>query len=132
MGISRRDFLKATAAGAVLTGIGLPSSVFGAQKKVKIGFLAPLTGEVAGWGLPGLYGCEIWGEWINNAGGMKIGGDRYMVEFVSYDKPLLAPKHVVKKHTRGHRDLLLTETLLFNRSFPLEGGQISIISLGAF
>ncbi len=50
MSITRRDFLKAAAAGAVLTGIGLPSTVFGAKKTVKIGFLAPLTGEVAGWG----------------------------------------------------------------------------------
>ena len=74
MGITRRDFIKAAAAGTVLTGIGLPSIAFGAQKKVKIGFLAPLTGEVAGWGLPGLYGCEIWGEWVNAAGGVKIGG----------------------------------------------------------
>jgi branched-chain amino acid transport system substrate-binding protein len=92
MTISRRDFLKAAAAGAVLTGIGLPSTVFGAQKKVKIGFLAPLTGEVAGWGLPGLYGCEIWGDWINKAGGIKIGNDRYMVEFVSFDNEYLPDK----------------------------------------
>ena len=85
MGITRRDFLKAAAAGTVLTGIGLPGIAFGANKKVKIGFLAPLTGEVAGWGLPGLYGCEIWAEWVNAAGGIKIGGDTYMVEFVSFD-----------------------------------------------
>ena len=56
MGLTRRDFLKAAAAGTVLTGIGLPGIALGATKKVKIGFLAPLTGEVAGWGLPGLYG----------------------------------------------------------------------------
>ena len=54
--------------------------------------MAPLTGEVAGWGLPGLYGCEIWAEWINAAGGIKIGGDNYMVEFVSFDNEYLPDK----------------------------------------
>lgn len=92
MAITRREFLKATAAGAALTGIGLPRSAFAAKKTVKIGFLAPLTGEVAGWGLPGLYGCEIWGEWINAQGGIKIGGDNYMVEFVSFDNEYLPDK----------------------------------------
>ena len=46
MGITRRDFLKAAAAGTVITGIGLPGIAFGADKKVKIGFLAPLTGRL--------------------------------------------------------------------------------------
>ena len=51
----------------------------------KIGFLAPLTGEVAAWGLPGLYGCQIWAEKINKAGGIKAGGKSHLVEFVPYD-----------------------------------------------
>ena len=56
-----------------------------AEDTIKIGFLAPLTGEVAAWGLPGLYGCEIWAEKVNAAGGVNIGGKRHKVEFVSYD-----------------------------------------------
>src|ERR687898_3370741 len=48
-------------------------------------FLAPSTGEVAAWGLPGLYGCEIWAEKVNAAGGIDIGGEPHMVELVSYD-----------------------------------------------
>jgi branched-chain amino acid transport system substrate-binding protein len=27
---------------------------------VNIGFLAPLSGPVESWGLPGLHGCRIW------------------------------------------------------------------------
>jgi len=83
--LSRRSFLKSTAAGAAAAGALAPTASFGAEKTVKIGFLAPLTGEVAAWGLPGLYGCEIWAEWVNNAGGIQVGGDSYKVEFVSYD-----------------------------------------------
>jgi len=86
--ISRRKFLGTTAAtGAALAvgASGLPRVSFAADKVVKIGFLAPLTGAVAAWGKPGLDGCLIWADWINAAGGIKVGGDNYKVEFVSYD-----------------------------------------------
>jgi len=82
--ISRRRFLGTTAAGVALASTSLPRTSF-ADETVKIGFLAPLTGEVAAWGLPGLYGCEIWAENVNAAGGIKIGGKSHKVEFVSYD-----------------------------------------------
>ncbi len=83
--LSRRRFLKTTAASAAIAGTTAPKLSFGAEKTVKIGFLAPLTGEVAAWGLPGLYGCEIWAEKVNAAGGIQVGGDSYKVELVSYD-----------------------------------------------
>lgn len=86
MSMTRRDLLKATAAGAVLTGVGLPvNPVRASDKVVRIGFNAPLTGPVAGWGLPGLHGCKIWAEQINDAGGIQIGDKRYQVEFVAFD-----------------------------------------------
>lgn len=86
MGITRRDLLKATAAGAVLGGIGLPVAGEGANRKsIKIGMLAPFTGPVAGWGLPGLYGLEVHADQINAAGGIKVGGEHYNIEIVSYD-----------------------------------------------
>jgi len=83
--ISRRTFLGSTAAGVALAGTAAPRISFAGQKTVKIGFLAPLTGEVAAWGLPGLYGCQIWAEKVNAAGGIKLGGDNYRVELVPYD-----------------------------------------------
>ena len=83
--MSRRKFLGTTVAGVALAGVVAPNLAFGAAKTVKVGFLAPLTGEVAAWGLPGLYGCQIWVEQVNAAGGIKVGGDSYRVELVSYD-----------------------------------------------
>ena len=83
--IGRRTFLGATVAGAALAGGLAPARVSAADRTVRIGFLAPLTGEVAAWGLPGLYGCQIWAEKVNAAGGVRIGDDTCTFEFVSYD-----------------------------------------------
>ena len=52
---------------------------------VKVGFLAPLSGEVSSWGEPGRDGCLIWADWVNQAGGIRIGDRRYRVEIVSED-----------------------------------------------
>ncbi|WP_282608661.1 ABC transporter substrate-binding protein [Pelagibius sp. Alg239-R121] len=85
--VSRRRLLgtAASVAGAGALGSLLPVRAFAADKVVKIGFLAPLTGEVAAWGKPGLDGCQIWAEWVNAAGGLTIGGEAHQVEFVAYD-----------------------------------------------
>jgi len=59
----------------------------------KIGFLAPLTGPAAGWGLPGLYGDEIWVEHFNAKGGITLSdGTQVLVELVPYDNEYLAEK----------------------------------------
>ncbi len=85
--VSRRKLLSTTAAGAAVAAASslVPRYSFAQMKTVKIGFLAPLTGDVAAWGKPGLDGCQIWADWANAAGGLSIGGDTYKVEFVAYD-----------------------------------------------
>jgi branched-chain amino acid transport system substrate-binding protein len=83
---SRRRFLgNALSALGAASVSGLSARVMAAEKVIKIGFLAPLTGPVAAWGKPGLDGCQIWAEWINAAGGVKLSDGNYMVEFVGYD-----------------------------------------------
>jgi branched-chain amino acid transport system substrate-binding protein len=88
--LSRRKFIATTAAGVAAASVA-PKPGFGA-KTVKIGFNAPLTGEVAAWGLPGLNGCEIWVEQVNAAGGVDIGGEAHMVELVPFDNEYLSDK----------------------------------------
>jgi branched-chain amino acid transport system substrate-binding protein len=63
----------------------LPRFATGASDPLRIGFLAPLSGPVQSWGLPGLYGCRIWTDWINRAGGMLIGGRRHKIELIEVD-----------------------------------------------
>lgn len=92
MGITRRDLLTATAGTAVLGSTVIPRIGLGATKTLKIGFLAPLTGEVSAWGLPGLYGCEVLVKNINAAGGVQIGEDTYTLEIASFDDEYLPDK----------------------------------------
>ena len=82
--------MATTAAGVAAASVA-PKPSFGA-KTVKIGFNAPLTGEVAAWGLPGYNGCEIWAEQVNAAGGINIGGEAHMVELVPFDNEYLSDK----------------------------------------
>jgi branched-chain amino acid transport system substrate-binding protein len=95
--ITRRKFIAGTGGiAAGLTTLGAtPSKVFAAEKTVKVGFLAALTGDAAGWGLPGLYGVEIWVEQINAEGGMDVGGEKYRVEVISYDDEFDAIKATI-------------------------------------
>ena len=105
--IGRREFLGTTAAAAALATTHIPRLAHGADT-VKIGFLAPLTGEVAAWGLPGLYGCEIWAEQVNAAGGIKIGADSFMVEMVSYDN-----EYAPDKARTGAQKLIFEDEVKF-------------------
>src|SRR5690606_30704696 len=106
--IDRRRFLGGTAAGLALAGTARMRPAFAAEKVVRIGFLAPLTGEVAAWGLPGLYGCEIWAEKVNAAGGVNIGGEPHRIEFVSYDDEYLPDKAL-----QGAQKLVLEDDVKF-------------------
>ena len=63
----------------------MPRLSAGMASTVDIGFLAPLSGQVESWGLPGLHGCRIWERWLNNAGGLLIDGRRYPVRIHAYD-----------------------------------------------
>ena len=106
--IGRRTFLGATAAGAAVAGGLVPGRAKAAAKTVKIGFLAPLTGAVSAWGLPGLYGCQIWAEKVNAAGGIEIGGDTYSFEFVSYDN-----EYAPEKARAGATKLIFEDDVKF-------------------
>jgi len=88
-----------------LTAMGaLPRLSAGMAESVPIGFLAPLTGPVQSWGLPGLNGCRIWEDWLNRAGGLLIGGRRYPIRIEAFDcgyDPDLAlsgARHLVQNH----------------------------------
>lgn len=55
------------------------------HKSVKVGVLAPLTGDVTAWGQPGRDGCLIWADWVNARGGLDLGDEKYRVDIISFD-----------------------------------------------
>jgi branched-chain amino acid transport system substrate-binding protein len=63
----------------------LPGFRRGRVEALKVGFLAPLTGDVSAWGLPGLKGCELWVERVNAEGGIRLAGGPARVELVPFD-----------------------------------------------
>ncbi|MBA7486118.1 hypothetical protein ES707_21671 [subsurface metagenome] len=72
---------------------------------IKIGFDAPLTGEAAAWGLPGLYGTYIWIDWYNEAGGITLSdGTPVLIEMLSYDNEYISDKALT-----GARKLILED-----------------------
>ena len=82
----------------------LPRFSVGMRKTLTIGFLAPLSGPVESWGLPGLQGCRLWVDWLNRAGGVLMGGRRFPVRLESYDcgydgaDALTGARHLVQEH----------------------------------
>lgn len=81
-----------------------PNDRVGMTDPISIGFLAPLSGPVSSWGLPGLNGCRLWTEWLNRSGGILIGGRRYPLRLVPYDCGYDADRA-----SEGARHLVLTE-----------------------
>ncbi|WP_149755556.1 ABC transporter substrate-binding protein [Roseivivax sediminis] len=81
-----------------------PQDQVGMKEPIRIGFLAPLTGPVSSWGLPGLNGCRLWEDWLNRAGGMLIGGRRYPVQLVPFDCG-----YEPERALEGARHLVLSE-----------------------
>ncbi len=84
----------------------LPHLSVPAGDTIAIGFMAPLTGPVQSWGLPGLNGCEIWVDHLNRLGGFSIGGRRHRVRIVPYDCQYSADRAMA-----GAQDLVRTHDI---------------------
>ncbi len=61
-----------------------------AAKTYKLGYLGPLTGPAAYGGIPIRDGMEMAAEEINEAGGIVVGGETYMLQIVAADDKMLA------------------------------------------
>ena len=62
----------------------------GEVKTLKIGALCALSGPAAAWGAAHELGMKIAMEDINDAGGIKVGPDTYMIEIISCDTKYVA------------------------------------------
>jgi branched-chain amino acid transport system substrate-binding protein len=92
--ISRRGLLRAAGAGAAVVGAGglleaCGSGIKGAStsstKAITIGWIHPLTGDLAGFGAPDLWVISKIKQTAPYKNGFKIGGKTYPVTIKSYD-----------------------------------------------
>jgi branched-chain amino acid transport system substrate-binding protein len=93
-GISRRGVLRAAGAGAAVMGAGgllqaCSSGIKGAStsstKAITIGWIHPLTGDLAGFGAPDMWVISKIKQTTPYKNGFKIGGKTYPVTIKSYD-----------------------------------------------
>ena len=77
-------------------------------RTVRIGFLAPLSGEVSSWGEPGWNGCQIWADWANERGGLRIGDHGYRIELICEDS-----RYDPKLALAGAKKLVLEDEVKF-------------------
>ena len=74
--------LLAMGAAALLVGAGSASAE---DNVIKIGVLGVMSGPAASWGLVNKYCAETTAQWMNEKGGVEIGGKKYKIEIVSID-----------------------------------------------
>ena len=69
----KRNFLKTTAM-AALVSLACGGAVYAANPVLKIGFVGVTSGPAASWGISNQRSMETRAAWINETGGVKIGG----------------------------------------------------------
>jgi branched-chain amino acid transport system substrate-binding protein len=69
-------------ASLALAGMGVADA---ANKTLKIGFVGVTSGPAAAWGISNARSMQTRAAWINELGGIKIGGTTYDVEIVTFD-----------------------------------------------
>jgi branched-chain amino acid transport system substrate-binding protein len=93
-GISRRGLLRGIGAGAAVVGAGgllqacgsgVKGASSGSTKGITIGWIHPLTGDLAGFGAPDLWVISKIKQTSQFKNGIKIGGKTYPVTIKSYD-----------------------------------------------
>jgi branched-chain amino acid transport system substrate-binding protein len=93
-GISRRGVLRAAGAGAAVIGAGgllqacssgIKGASSGSTKAITIGWIHPLTGDLAGFGAPDMWVISKIKQTTPYKNGFKIGGKTYPVTIKSYD-----------------------------------------------
>lgn len=62
-----------------------PSAAQAQEKELKIGFVGVTSGPAAAWGISNVRSMQTRADWLNEKGGVKIGGDTYKITIVTFD-----------------------------------------------
>ena len=82
--MKKRNFVK-TAALASLASLTVASAAWAANPVLKIGFVGVTSGPAASWGISNQRSMETRAAWVNETGGVTIGGTTYDIKIVAFD-----------------------------------------------
>jgi len=82
--MKKRNFLAASVLSATIAA-AFSGAAFAANPVLKIGFVGVTSGPAASWGISNQRSMETRADWINETGGVKIGGTTYDVQIVAFD-----------------------------------------------
>ena len=80
----RRTFLKTTAL-ATVASLSFSVMAYAENATLKIGFVGVTSGPAAAWGISNQRSMETRAAWLNELGGVDIGGTKYNIEIVPFD-----------------------------------------------
>jgi len=82
--MKRRTVLTTVAAAAVAS-LAYAAGAQAANETLKIGFVGVTSGPAAAWGISNVRSMQTRAAWLNETGGVTIGGKTYDVEIVTFD-----------------------------------------------
>ena len=80
-----RRFTVLKTVAVALTSLTLATAVHAENDTLKIGFVGVTSGPAAAWGISNVRSMETRAAWINETGGVEIGGKTYDIEIVTFD-----------------------------------------------
>ncbi len=81
--ISRRTAIVAIVGAVALAGSMAVADA--SAKELKIGFVGVTSGPAAAWGTSNVRSMQTRAAWINETGGVKIGGETYTIKILTFD-----------------------------------------------
>ena len=82
--MNRRTVLK-TLLLPLVASVAIGGAAQAANPKLKIGFVGVTSGPAAAWGISNVRSMQARAAWLNETGGVTIGGKTYDVEIVTFD-----------------------------------------------
>ncbi|MCB2134007.1 MAG: ABC transporter substrate-binding protein, partial [Rhodobacteraceae bacterium] len=82
--MKRRHFLATTGLSLGLA-LSVTTAAWAENPVLKIGFVGVTSGPAAAWGISNQRSMETRAAWLNETGGVEIGGTVYDIEIVAFD-----------------------------------------------
>ena len=73
------------AALALAGSLSMGTGAFSADDTLKVGFVGVTSGPAAAWGISNVRSMQARADWLNEIGGVEIGGKTYDIEIVTFD-----------------------------------------------